>query len=777
MNMIAINHCCPGLFLGVLSILFCNMSSGKPAHLGQDGRIPGHEPTALRGLHAYASPSIHAGEVIRFHVSSEEDYTFSLVRLGDDAHSHQGDEILLTERGQARPHPIHQGSYLHFGEVAFNQPDDWGISLWVRPFRVTGKRQVLVSYWRADAATGWELGIEDEELFFYYSGGPNQNERSQLNLGKADNRIWQHLMVAYRKGRLSFWKNGKQRVTGGLPCPLNPMGKGSAHFRVGAGGRGGLANEFYDGDVASMGLLAQLPSDEDARELFRRKGLQGWDGLPLIACWDFSEEAGEWVFDKTKGGIDARIINRGTWMIGGPSFDASSVRRFDRHYKPSEDPKRGHGLRLAADDLYDCRWPVAHAVRVPKGSKSGLYCGRFEYTKGDTKFQYNVTFCVRPSKKAKKAPILVLASAKTWYAYNAYPFADNLPPGRHDWGRGGLAKRHKNHLPAAYCFYKDHLAGQPCYQVGTRVPVPVADPYRTYRGDDLWGQWVMNERMAHLWLDKNGYEYDLVLDIDVDAEPELLAGRAVVMILGHSEYWTDKAYGAVGQYLSTGGDLLVLSANTMFWRAEIDHESGIIGCRKLGPGMLGSAWTQPGEIYHGERLRRGGLKRFGDKPAWALVGLETAGWCKGMDFLPYTVNEPGHFLFNHPNKTGLNQGASFGYFNGTGMVGHEYDVRPSILVKATKEMPASFANVADPPGITVLASCYSDRKIIDFRGLENLSSENPSGVISEIIYWERPEGGRVFNVGTVAGPWGLYYDPKVGQLVANVLHHFGIESE
>lgn len=761
----------------MLSILLFEAGLGEPAGFVDGIGIPPHEPTALQGLHAYASPSIHAGEVIEFHVSSSQDYTFSLVRLGEDAHSHKADEVLLSEAGNAVPYPIYQGSYLHFGEVDFELQAEWGISIWVRPFRVKGEKQVVASYWRADVASGWELSIEGEQLVFYTRSGESGNDGAyQQSLGRVDNRVWQHLLLGYSDGKLRFWKDGKALTAEGLPILTNPMGEGAAQFRVGAGSRDGLAGEFYDGDLASLTVFSQSPSDQAAKKLFASKGLQQVDSLEVKAFWDFSEEAGEWVFDQSKGGINARIINRATWMIGGPSFDAAKVQRLDRSYHPSQDPQRGHGLRLAADDLYDCRWPVAHAVTVPKDSKSGLYCGRFEHTKDGVDYQYNVTFCVRPAKDAKKAPILVLASAKTWYAYNVFPFADNLPPGRHDWGRGGLEKRHANHAPAAYCFYKDHSAGQPAYQVGTRVPIPAADPYRTYRGDDLWGQWVMNERLAHLWLDKHGYEYDLVLDIDIDAEPELLEERAAVMILGHSEYWTDKAYEAIDQYLSAGGDLLVMSANTMFWRAEIDHQAGVIECRKLGTGMLGSAWTQPGEIYHGEGLKRGGLKRFGDKPAWSLVGLETAGWCAGMDFLPYTVDAPEHFLFNQPNQTGLEKGAKFGYFNGVGMVGHEYDVRPSILVKATKEMPVGFENVEDPAGITVLASCYSDRKIIDFRGLENLASDNPSGVISEIIYWERPQGGRVFNVGTVAGPWGLYYDSKVSKLVANVLHHFGAAS-
>ena len=44
----------------------------------------------------------------------------------------------------------------------------------------------------------------------------------------------------------------------------------------------------------------------------------------------------------------------------------------------------------------------------------------------------------------------------------------------------------------------------------------------------------------------------------------------------------------------------------------------------------------------------------------------------------------------------------------------------------------------------------------------------------EIIYWERPGGGRVFNVGAIGAGWTLAADGKLAALVANALHHFGV---
>ena len=45
----------------------------------------------------------------------------------------------------------------------------------------------------------------------------------------------------------------------------------------------------------------------------------------------------------------------------------------------------------------------------------------------------------------------------------------------------------------------------------------------------------------------------------------------------------------------------------------------------------------------------------------------------------------------------------------------------------------------------------------------------------EMIWWERPEGGRVFNAGAIGSGWALEADPRFQSLVRNVLHRFGVQ--
>ena len=157
-----------------------------------------------------------------------------------------------------------------------------------------------------------------------------------------------------------------------------------------------------------------------------------------------------------------------------------------------------------------------------------------------------------------------------------------------------------------------------------------------------------------------------------------------------------------------------------------------------------------------------------------MVGLTCIGW--GGAFQPYRVEQPDHFLFNHPQKIGLKQGDSFGFIReDVGAVGHEYDVRLPTLQRATPD-PA-IKGLVEPDGIVTVASSHHERKVLDFNAESHQPRFGGEETIAEIIYWERPEGGRVFHTGSIATAWGLYNDENLSKLVRNVLHNFGVKGK
>jgi len=69
--------------------------------------------------------------------------------------------------------------------------------------------------------------------------------------------------------------------------------------------------------------------------------------------------------------------------------------------------------------------------------------------------------------------------------------------------------------------------------------------------------------------------------LDLDTNPGILQDYKIVIIAGHSEYWSIAAYDGVKCYLSGKGRLIVLSGNTMYWRVSFSPDGTIMECRKV----------------------------------------------------------------------------------------------------------------------------------------------------------------------------------------------------
>jgi hypothetical protein len=496
-----------------------------------------------------------------------------------------------------------------------------------------------------------------------------------------------------------------------------------------------------------------------------------------LAYWPLDEEKGDRIRDISGNGHHGRIINQATWMIGGPGFDARRVPRF-KPYDPSKDSRRGHGLRFASDDLYDCRWPVTHTFDLPADSKPGLYCVRFRYKhKGEPRW-YHSTFLVRSRPRSKKPPILVLCSTGTWLAYNTIPFHAGVPD-NHRWFAWPA-----NSVEGAptYSCYSNHAHGQPSYNIGLNLPWPSAGPEVMYSPAGVeYSHLMRGERFTHRWLESQGYEYDVAADHDLDANVDLLDGYQTVIINGHSEYWSTPAMRGLDRYLEKGGTAIVLSGNTMFWRTSYDRDHQVMECRKFDPRIGGRPGAAIGEIWHSQDGRRGSIIRECGFPEWEVIGQGTLGYwgVTASNFGVFKAVAPDHFLFKGPEPVELQPGDTFGHGPKGALpraIGHEADGRLSTLIRMTRQpLPEGYSLPEEPSGIITLAQgirAPADGMILDLFAQKTPALEN---VCAEMIYWKRPQGGRVFNAGAIGTGWALQADPKWAALLRNVLHHFGVE--
>ena len=740
--------------------------------------IPPHQPKFVSGLHGYpASHSVAAGQRLAFQFSSDVPYRLEICRLGTEVDNPAGDEVMHDAGGfRARTQPIFPGSYVHIDRRLRGVRNSLSLEAWVRPWSLE-RLQGIISQEDKEDSSGFALGVgKDGYVGFYIGDGVSPDEAvvHRTEPGVLKRGQWQHVVATF-DGRIKrVFVNGVLHGEWPFPSVLRP---GVHPLRLGAMGERGATTRFLDGDLAMVVIYGSALSAARIEERFRQRGLQPAAGSDDLGCWSFEEERGAVVGDRSRHRRTGQLINHGTWMIGGPSFEPEVPRFGD--YDPHRDPARGHGLRLASDDLFDCRWESTFTWNVPRTARSGLYVARARFGGLENTRQYDSTFLVRPAPRRAPSRILVLCSTNTWRAYNGAPFGV-WPDSLHAViGTDGLPNSPGN--PPAFCLYRRHAAGQGTYHMGLRLPWPVAGPYVLYGGPTRYSHLMRAERFLHAWLEKEGYSFDLAADDDLHRDPELLRRYQVVMLNGHSEYWSLPMLTGLEAFLRNGGNLAVLSGNSLFWRVSFDPEETVMECRKVdapGDQMLP---RERGESWHSDDGLRGGLLRDCGHPGWKYTGLETLGWNNQgnpRNFGPYVATGTDHFLFHQPEETGIQPGERFGQGPQGGLPlanGHEFDLRLSTLAALQQEpSPPGSTVPADPPGIVPLANGIIPWKeggaAFDyfFRPIQPKTDQG-----GEMIYWERPGGGRVFNAGSIGSGWALSADPKFQTLMRNVLAHFG----
>jgi hypothetical protein len=753
--------------------------------------IPPHRAIALPGVHAYSSEkSVHAGDLIEFFVSSDVPYTLSVCKPSQ-IDSDVGDEVLHTfpESGPL-VQPITPGSYVYVerGLPANQTYEEFTVELWVKPWAV-GRRQALIGQFNYPEHCGFGLFLDEEGRVELYAGDGGTFRDEALVCAKAlQVQAWHHVVGVWDGRVASLWidaiKAGSRAITGALRA-------GPAPLRLGAAAMNGVADLCADADLIMPVLYARCLGQAEIGQRFAEKGLHLPSGRFILGCWPLHEQQGHRVQDASGHQRTGRIINHATWMINGPAFESSTLdlhQESEPAYSPLNDPTHGRGIRFARDDLYDCRWEATQAFNIPTWARPGIYVARLRFVYAGAAQTYDVTFIVKRARSAAPAAMLVLCATNTWLAYSTSAFAETASL-ECVWPRRGAGLKNSHPDAPRYSSYATHHGGQPAYYIGMRMPWPNASPRARYDPADAnFGQWARLELQLHFWLDRQGYDYDVMSDLDLHRDPTLLNRYRTVVINGHSEYWSTPAYDGLDRYLRNGGTTVILSGNTIASRVSFDDDFTVMEQRHTLPGMgfvpeldFPYAAGPHGEQYHSQDWAKGDLLRRASRTSAHVTGLDSAGWAfaTGDDFGVYVVVAPEHHLFTTPAPVGVEQGGIFGHGPDGQLpraIGHEWDLTLKTLKSMVRKVPEGAIMPPDQENIQVLAhgvrraagplDAYFD---VFFQ-----EAEARDGLSCEMIYWERPEGGHIFNAGAVGASWVLGVDQAFERLLANVLHHFGI---
>jgi hypothetical protein len=733
---------------------------------------PGH-PEPIRslpvpGLWGYARPlNPKPGATVALHLAAPAAFDVEVLRLGrralldpsaSEADDRRDVDILLSRHHErALPGRIHPGSYVYVDGPPVPR-GALSMAAWVRLWRTPPIDEIqwaasgIISDFDYPTHCRFALLVDHNGRLGLYCGGGDFRQESMwltdLRLGRRLGE-WVHVACSISDRRLRVFLDGTLAAE---RAPTEPLGAPTAasRLRLGAMAEGGEAADFLDGDLAQPLIAAFEVTEEQVARLAAdraRTDPRTILGDELLAYWPLTEERGDRIADHSGHGRHGRIVNGGTWQIGGPAFDAS---RGKPGYDPVQDPDRGHGLRLSSDDLLDCQWPTAAEWTVPPDADSGLYAFRVRLIGQDSADALTIPFVVSRTVPRRPNAVALLCATNTWIAYGRRPAATCRISG----------------LTAS--FYSTHDNGRPFFSVSALGPLPRANPYgyeSTRAARTRSSHLVRPERFAEAWLAREGYAYEVITDFDLHAEPELLGRFACLMIVGHNEYWTDAMRDGILAYLRAGGRVLSLSGNTGWWRTSIDPERPILESRKTTE-LDDPRWLSPaqwGERWHSTDGKAGGTWQLVGAPGWQVLGLDTQGMIDDgapTAFAPIRIVAPAHDLLTTPELVPLEDGQWIGTrcLTAPKASGYEFDATPDHLGLAPR-----------PSGLEVIGSA------------DNQPNLEWNGVLpnwgADIIWWERPDGGTVFAVGSIAATGALPVDPGLAALTRNVLARFGVARE
>ena len=437
-----------------------------------------------------------------------------------------------------------------------------------------------------------------------------------------------------------------------------------------------------------------------------------------------------------------------TRAITGPAWDGSAHRWADN-------PAHFDAVHFHHDDLYDAGWKTTVETTLPDDLPSGIYAFRVRGDAGEDR----VPFFVRPAVGARTADVAMLMPTATYMAYANHRMlfegADFIPT------KTRLRPEHayiRDHPELGRSHYEKHPDRSGVMFSSRRRPVlnlrPGADGWNFTPDTDI------NAFLEHLEIG-----HDIVTDEDLHADGvEAIAPYRVLVTGSHPEYWSTAMLDALADWQRNGGRLMYLGGNGFYWKVSFsDDWPGAMELRRAEDGVRN--WqTGPGESYHAWGGEYGGMWRRQGRAPNEICGIGFA--AQGFEKATYFVRDPGvdssraaWILDGVPGErigtSGLGGGAA-------GQELDRYDVR-----------------LGSPRHAVMLASATTFgpdmlRTKEEFEGSVDFPTPDPM-VRADMVFYETPNGGAVFSVGSISWFGALArdgYDNDIARITANVVRRF-----
>ena len=467
------------------------------------------------------------------------------------------------------------------------------------------------------------------------------------------------------------------------------------------------------------------------------------------ARWDLSTDMAGRTVPASEGAAGPLVLHQlPTRGITGPAWDGSA-------HRWSDNPAHYDAVHFHHDDQYDAGWETTVEATLPEDLPSGIYAFRVRGDAGDDR----VPFFVRPAVGTRAADVALLMPTATYMAYANHRMlidgADFMST------RTKLRPEHayvRDHPELGLSHYEKHPDRSGVMFSSRLRPVlnlrPGADGWNFTPDTDI------NAFLEHLEVG-----HDIVTDEDLHVDGLAAIAPYRVLVTGsHPEYWSTAMLDALADWQRDGGRLMYLGGNGFYWRVAFsDAWPGAIELRRAEDGVRN--WqTGPGESYHAWGGAYGGLWRRQGRAPNEICGIGFA--AQGFEKATYFVRDPGAdssraawilegVPAEHIGTSGLGGGAA-------GQEVDRYDVR-----------------LGSPGHAVVLASATTFgpdmlRTKEEFEGSVFFPTPDPM-VRADMVFYETPNGGAVFSVGSISWFGALArdgYDNDIARITANVVRRF-----
>ena len=730
--------------------------------------------------------SVQQGQTIQFMVSSKEPtYQADIVRLihGDPNPKGPGvrqEAIATPVSGEypGRLQELHRGSFVVVADVsALDYTDGFTLQSWICPTTPDKGAQGILTQWSDSEQAGYGLFLDgDRGLGLWIGDGRGQVEKVQSGKALRPSQ-WYFVAATYEAGSgtvelyqepLTQWPLDESgaRVGGSVEQRGVVAGPASllmaAYSKQADGVRNQVAGHF-NGKIDRPCLFGRALGSSEI-EFLKEGRARGDVGEALLAAWDFSLDiSGQKVTDTGPLKLHGRTMNMPTRAVTGHNWTGNEV-----DFKAA--PAEYGAIHFHDDDLEDAAWEVDFELTVPRDLASGVYAARLSSSKAED----SIPFFVRPKKGTASANIAFLVPTFTYLAYADQKF--NNPDRMEIKGLEPGSSRPEDQFileERLHSLYDLHTDGS-CVSYSSRLR-PILNLRPGYYLPPLSigaGSPHLLSADLHLvdWLEAKSHQFDVITDEDLHHEGvELLAPYKVILTGTHPEYWTRQMIEALQSYKAGGGRFMYLGGNGFYWVTSVDPQRPhVIEVRRWAGSR--SCEAEPGQYHHSTTGEIGGLWRYRNQTGQKLVGVGFTSMGGGEN-RPYrrqtdSFDPRAAFIFE-----GIGSDELIGDFDSLvfehGAAGFEID-RFDLAM-------------GSPAHALLLASSFghSDRYQCALEDLYDLSgplfgSQSPL-IRADMVYFEGPQGGAVFSVGSISWCGSLSYnnyDNNVSRLTDNVLRRF-----